>query len=86
MAEKVRWVEKVMETFLNEIETPPSEKGEHELMRKIVTLIQFRANGMDHRRMGLLAADVYRLVRGTRKRIIEDMAKVAAGAAARENT
>jgi predicted Zn-dependent peptidase len=74
--EKLKWIDKVLDQFMEEIENPPQEPDEEKLQRKIMTIIQYRANGLDHRRMGLLAADLYRLLHATSHRIIEDLAKV----------
>lgn len=84
MTEKMKWIDKVLDVFIAEIETPPAEQDEFALQRKIMTIIQYRVNGMDHRRIGLLAADVYRLTHRLRHRIIEDVAKVAAGVTKKE--
>jgi len=63
---------------MHEIEDPPQEPDEFTLMRKIMTLMQYRVTGLDYRKIGMLAADLYRLMHATRRRVIEDMAKVAA--------
>lgn len=80
MAKRTKWIDKVVEVFMEELsdsDQEPTERDEIKLQDKILTLIQFRANGLDHRRMGLLAADIYRLTHNTRARIIVDVAKVA---------
>jgi len=78
MPEKLRWVDKVLEVFLKEIEHPPQDNDELTLQRKLITLLQYRLNGLDHRKAGMLAADLYRLIHATRARVVEDMARVAA--------
>lgn len=78
--EKLKWIDKVLDVFTQEIEDPPKEPDEFTLMRKIMTLMQYRVTGLDHRKIGMLAADLYRLMHATRRRVIEDMARVAASA------
>lgn len=86
MPEKMRWIDKVLGVFIEEIERPPTDKEELELQRKLMTLAQYRLNGLDHRRVGLLVADLYRLMYSTRRRIIEDVAKVAVGTFKKEGS
>lgn len=76
--DKLKWVDKVLDHFIEDVGGESTDHDEREIQRKIILLVQYRANGLDVRKMGLLAADVYRLVLATRKRVIEDMAKVAA--------
>ena len=78
--EKLKWIDKVLDVFMQEIETPPAEPDEFTLMRKIMTVLQYRVTGLDHRKIGMLAADLYRLMHATRRRVIEEMAKVAVSA------
>ena len=80
MPEKQKWIDKVLDVFIGELngtDQHPKDDGEKKLQQKILTLIQFRSNGLDWRKMGLLAADLYRLMYKTRVRIIEDLAQVA---------
>jgi hypothetical protein len=78
--EKLKWIDKVLDVFMHEIETPPVEQDEFALMRKIMTVLQYRVTGLDHRKIGMLAADLYRLTYATRQRVIEEVARVAASA------
>lgn len=83
MAEKTKWIDKVVKQFMDELgdtDQHPKHADEKALQDKILTLIQYRAGGLDHRRMGLLAADLYRLMYKTRARIVEDLARVAVSA------
>ena len=80
MPEKQKWIDKVLDVFIEELngtDQHPKDDGERKLQQKILTIIQFRANGMDYRKTGLLAADLYRLMYKTRARIIDDLAQVA---------
>jgi hypothetical protein len=72
----------VYEAFIEELagQNLPEHPDEKKLQHKIFTLLQYRIGGLDHRKIGKLAADLYRLMYKTRERIIEDIAKVAAAA------
>lgn len=72
-----RWIEKVLEVFIEEVGQVPADPDEIKLQDKIMTIVQFRANGLDWRKVGLLAADIYQLTHSTRRRVINDLARVA---------
>lgn len=78
MPEKKQWIDKVIETFVEEVGTLPVQRDEQRIVDSIMTVIQFRAVGLDWRKIGLLAADVYRMVHAARANVIEDIARVAA--------
>lgn len=80
MGEKKAWVQKVIDVFMGDLPEAPSDPQDVQLQDKIMSIVMWRLNGLDHRRCGLLAADVYRLVNAVRRRVIEDVAKVAAKA------
>jgi hypothetical protein len=77
---QVKWIDKVYEAFVEELAgiNVPEHPDEKKLQDKILTLVQYRISGLDHRKVGKLAADFYRLMYKTRERIIEDLAQVAA--------
>ena len=78
--QKESWVSRVHAAFIEELagQNVPEHESEVMLQQKIFIIVQFRANGLDHRKIGCLAADIYRLAHGVRERVIEDIAKVAA--------
>ena len=75
--DKRSWMERMVEHFV--AEAPPKE-GDANLHGSIAQLAALRMGGLDPRKVGLFAADVYRLVGKHRQQIIDDVAKLAPAA------
>ena len=68
------WMERMLEVYLAEA---PPRAGEQKLHGAVAKLAALHMAGVDHRKVGRFAADVYRLVGRERQRVIDDVAKLA---------
>jgi len=80
MPEKQSWMEKFTAEYLKASEFDPmTEKNSLtvQTFRSIAQIVALRAQGLDHRKMALLAADIFEYQLLNRKRAIDDVARIA---------